>query len=555
MEFHVTFDFGDDILYAKQEWTEDWLRQIVRGYAERGVSAIHWIHSHGAFSFPKEFPGSKRYRFEGHIPDPLAVIADESHKNGMRCFSVIKINDRAIGMPFSPRKVTYNAKGEIEQDFLGGKFNYVHPWTLKHPEMRAGLHPSLQEKLPRKPVTAIRLWHEGPNLPETPFEIYVSKDNRNYTLYTGSKAVKFSERRRTPPVFVPAPDSAFGPEGTFTCIEFSGLNITEPFFAVMAGKPTELANTMSALVEIVDTEGKQAAFTYGLVPVIPDMMDQSQKEDWRNIGIAFDAAFGTSIPGRGFHFMTSGGRHRIEIKKRGFLGFARGKNRFLTGIQEYSYPEARNNCVQIVKEAFDSGCDAVDIRVNSHTESFDWENYGFGGPIVLEYKTRYGQDITRDKFDRAKWRALRGEYLTQALTEMSEFTRSCGKEFSIQFFDFFDHTAEELCKMEFYWDWKKWLTGGLVDSATLASFEWKSAFYADILELSHQQKIPLRMTPAMHSATEPDWERDLPIYLDACKRDGLKVFNIYESAAVSQLDTDGLRYKIPFLWKTIKEQK
>jgi len=554
MEFYVTFDFADDVLQAKQPWTEEWLRKIVRGYGERGVSAIHWIQTAGACKFPSDKMAWSA--FLETVPEALAVVADECHKNGMRCISIIKINDRVLAMPFTPRKVTFDEKGNIEQDFLGGKFGYVHPWTLKHPEMRAELHTSLQEKLPRKPVSAIRLWHEGPNLPETPFEIYVSKDNRDYTLYTGPMSIKFGERRRKPPVFVPAPDRAFGPEGTFTSIEISGLNIAEPFFAVAAKEPTELANTMSALAEIIDASGKNAAFTYGLVPVIADMKDQSRKEDWRKPGIAFDAAFGTDIPGRGWQFMTSGGRHRIDIKKRGLLGFARGKNNYLSGIQEYSYPEVRSYCVELVKEALDSGCDGVDIRMNSHTESFDWENYGFGGPIAAEYKKRYGKDITKDKFDRSKWRALRGEYLTQALLEMSAFTRSRGKSFSIQLFGHLDRKSEEICKMEFYWDWKKWIASGFMDALTLGSgWEWKEEFYRELISLCRLGKIPVTMTPSMHSAKDAEWERDLPIFLDYCKRDGFKAFNIYESAAVSLLDSDRLKFTRPPLWKMIGDRK
>ena len=557
MEFFVTFDFADDVLQAKQPWTEEWLRKIVRGYGERGISAVHWIQTAGVCKFPEEeqsslSPWSKYFET---VPNALAVVADECHKNGMRCVSIIKINDRVLAMPFTPRRVTFNEKGGIVQDFLGGKFGYVHPWTLKHPEMRAELHPSLQEKLPRKPVSAIRLWHEGPNLPETPFEIYVSKDNRDYTLYTGPKSIKFSERRRKPPVFVPAPDLAFGPEGTFTCIEISGLNIAEPFFAVAAKEPTELANTMSALAEIIDASGKSAAFTYGLLPVIADMKDQSRKEDWRKPGIAFDAAFGTDIPGRGWQFMTSGGRHRIDIKKRGLLGFARGKNNYLSGIQEYSYPEVRSYCVELVKEALDSGCDGVDIRMNSHTESFDWENYGFGGPIAAEYKKRYGKDITKDKFDRALWRKLRGEYVTQALKEMSDYTRSRGKEFSVQFFEFFDVKPEELCKMEFYWDWRKWINEGLLDCATIAGFTWKSSFYGEVRSLCKAKQLPMTMTPSMFSADDARWQEDGPIYFDACERDGFKAFNIYESAAVSLLDSDGLKFTRPPLWRIINKRR
>ena len=79
MEFCVTFDFADDVLQAKQPWTEEWLRKIVRGYGERGVKAIHWIQTRGACSFPadKQSSGAAWSTFLEVVPEALAVVADE----------------------------------------------------------------------------------------------------------------------------------------------------------------------------------------------------------------------------------------------------------------------------------------------------------------------------------------------------------------------------------------------------------------------------------------------------------------------------------------------
>jgi len=555
MEFHLTIDFGDDILYAKQEWTEEWLRKLVRGYGERGISAVHILHTHDLARAGAWAGYNSYFQFLDKVPNPIAVVADECHKHGMLCYSVIKFNDRYGGMPFAPGPVTYNSKGEIEQDFLGGKARWKNPWVRDHQNMRAELHPLLQEKYPRKPIGTIRLWHEGQNLQGTNFKIYTSQNNREYFPYLGPQKVTVIDQKRKPPVYTPAPDLIFGPEGVFTCIEFTGLKIDAPFFAIEANGGTELANTLSALTEIQDVDGKEAIFTYGVVPLIVSLLDKSQRENWKKNGIAFDAAKGSDFPGRGCHFMSSGGRHRLEVKKRGFVGFARGRNRYLTAVLELANPEARNWCAETAKFAVDSGCDFVDIRMNTHTESLDWENYGFGDPIVEEYKRRYGKDITKDPFDRALWRCLRGEYVNQTIKAMGDVMRSSGRKVSVQLLDRFNHPPDELCFMEFFWDWKKWLTEGLVDSATLAGFSWKDPFYKEAIETCKANNIPLIMTPAMFDANDDDWKRDGPIYFDAGEKDGFHAFNIYESAAVSLLDVDGLYFTCPSLWKMIKERK
>jgi len=555
MEFHVTFDFGDDILYAKRDWTEEYLREFVRGFAERGISAVHMLHTFDGARLISRDGDTRYWDFMDRVNNPLAVVADECHKQGMKFIAVIKPNDRGGGMPFSPRPVTFNSKGELEQDFLGGKYRHGHPWVLEHQNMKPELQPALQEKEPRKPVGVLRLWHEGPNLKGTNFKIYFSKDNLEYFPYTGPQKLRISEQKRMPPVYAPYPERLFGPEGTFTCVEFSGLKLDAPFFAVEAEGGTELANTLSALTEMIDIDGKEAVFTYGLTPLIATLLEQSQSENWKNNGIAFDAAKGSAVPGRGYHYMSSGGRHRHEVGKRAFIGFARGKNRYLRGVLELAYPEARAFCVKTAETALDSGADMVDIRLNSHEESLDWENYGFGGSIAAEYKKRYGKDITKEPFDRSLWRKLRGEYITQTIKEMGDAVRSRGKKVSVQLFTNFNHPAEELCWMEFFWDWKNWISSGLVDSATLAGFGFKQPFYREAIDSCRSAGVPLIMTPAAFDLDDAGWKEYGPEFFDHCEQDGFAAFNIYESSSVSLLDTDGIRFTCPSLWKMVGERK
>ncbi|MBN2456324.1 MAG: hypothetical protein JXB29_07310 [Sedimentisphaerales bacterium] len=103
------------------------------------------------------------------------------------------------------------------------------------------------------------------------------------------------------------------------------------------------------------------------------------------------------------------------------------------GVRELAYPLARQ---QKIDEYIDFvqkyRPDGILLYLHSHSAAGEHgDQYGFNPVIVDEYKKRYGIDILTDqRFDYKdpnfnqkaealeKWRALRGEYLTQFLREM-----------------------------------------------------------------------------------------------------------------------------------------
>ena len=408
MKFHVTIDFPDDLWQASGEWTEGALRQLVRGYAERGISAVHWIDygnradglwEAGSYLDRKETAAP----FIERVPNPLTVVVDEAHKHGLRAYSVLKAFDLCFAMPWASYPLGKGPGPPVGLPHVGGEGNWAIRWLRERPELRACLHPSLHEgDEPRWPIRTIRLWHEDDGLSEAPpIRIFVSADNGTYRPYSGPMDVRFGSRIRRPPVFTPAPEQALGNEGVFSCLGLSGLEIPEPFVCLEPTKPWALANTLQALVEVEDAAGQVVRFTYGLIP------RQVPRGRWREVGIAFDAAYQTPVPGRGWTWVRSGGRTRVELAELGLVGIARGRNEYLTGVVELAYPEARAYLVGMVQNAVEAGVDGVDLRFSTHTESLDWENYGFGPPIIEEFKQRHGVDIDTEPFDRALWRRLR----------------------------------------------------------------------------------------------------------------------------------------------------
>ncbi len=70
------------------------------------------------------------------------------------------------------------------------------------------------------------------------------------------------------------------------------------------------------------------------------------------------------------------------------LAVARGRNEYLVGPIEFAYPQVQAFLLKLIEQSLDSGVDGVDIRQSTHTESLDWENYGFNDPLVQAYRER-----------------------------------------------------------------------------------------------------------------------------------------------------------------------
>ncbi len=550
MNFHVTIDFPDDVGNAECVWTEDALRQLIRGYARRGIKAIHWMDyggiDEGMWERNSGFDrGGKSSRFVGNIPHPLRVVCDEAHKSGMLVYAIVKIHDLAFGMPYEHSTVPLGTGPQPPTGLphIGGEGTTAHRWLRQHPDRRVCLHPSLQgDHQPDVPIRTLRLWHETEALSEVPeIEIFTSADNGSYQAYRGPVERFVSAKERRPPLFAPAPEKAFGEPGTFTCIEFNGLDISAPFLCLKPAGPFDLANAVAALVEVEDADGQALPFTCGLITI------GGTPPSWRpDVGIAFDC--GRKLepgPGRGAgSARQSMGRIRIDFRQYEFLGLARGRNKHLTGMAELAYPEVRTWFFAMIENALDDGADGVDFRQNSHTECLDWENYGFSPPIIEDFKERYGVDISTEPFNRAAWRRLRGEYHTLFLEEAAAVVHAREKELVVHLMNIMDRPAEQFCFLEVFWDWRGWLCSGIVDRVTLKeTYEWAA------VDECKRLGIPTILT-------SKQWFPQLQgiEFLDFACNNGFEVFNIYESAGVTRLRVDGtIEFTNADLWDKVDE--
>lgn len=300
METHVTIDFPDDVGVAAGEWTEPVLRRAVRDLAARNVSALHWIDCP-----PEEGlwePGgymSEKYgrgvRMIERIPNPLAVVCDEAHRRNMPVYAVLKPHDLSMGLPYFNAPLGQKPEPAVGLPYVGGTGGKAVRWLRDNPELRMRIHPAL-EAGPETggAIATIRLWHETASPPETPeIRLWTSNDNETYRPVDGNAQAQQGPRKRKPPLYRHAPATGHEAEGSYYCVEWSGLNLTEPFVALEIVNPGGLANRLIAMIEAHNEVGQPIPFTYGIVPVQPA---GKRMAEWRTAGIRRNALSGLTSP-------------------------------------------------------------------------------------------------------------------------------------------------------------------------------------------------------------------------------------------------------------------
>jgi hypothetical protein len=106
---------------------------------------------------------------------------------------------------------------------------------------------------------------------------------------------------------------------------------------------------------------------------------------------------------------------------------------YFRGLIDYAWSEARSFRVAQAKELLDWGADGIHCSTsahcrhlgNRHQEDF----YGYSRPVVERFLTTYGGDIrTAERFDKAAWHDLKGEFMVQLYRDLAQLCHQRGKE-------------------------------------------------------------------------------------------------------------------------------
>lgn len=152
------------------------------------------------------------------------------------------------------------------------------------------------------------------------------------------------------------------------------------------------------------------------------------------------------------------------------------------GTIEFGYPQVRKAFLDQYDRFFSAGGDFSiydGIIFYTYVENFFSrfsDQFIYSDIAVKEFKARHGVDVLTEEFDRDKYLALRGEYITQYLREMRNVFDKHGKklafyidarepEIPMRWPSYPDILVPGRLKM----DWRTWVKEGLVDEIALRS--------------------------------------------------------------------------------------
>jgi hypothetical protein len=505
-----TVDFYDDILMAPYDHAM--LDEMFAGMSRFGIKQAYWIHHGNRESgfWDQTAAGDRAFRTFDMVGDDYLVAAVESsHKANIPLIGIFKPFDTAIC------NYTKAAEAGTPNDALGGKLTHTFHFPAAHPELCMRRRNAIGAQ---KPVQKIVVTSREPIAvaDASCIEIYVSNDNATFTRYTSPAEIQLTEKE----------------------VVIDNLSIVEPFLAVVfpEAAAASVLNTLPLLVQLYDADSSLLKFTYGIVRRNSTRSDFHLDNlltplDFREHGLYFDCA-GNGVPSAVWNSeMTSRNLFSLEVSG-GVLGISTQQNDHVPGMLSESEPQTHEWWLSMLTQMLDAGVDGIEIRVINHGNIFNWHEYGFNPPIVEAYRERYGIDITREEYDHAKLRALRGEFFTSFLRQASQLARSRGKRFHMHIEDMYQGPADEPSPMGLSLTWRTWIEEGLCDGVTLKTLNMNShdsAFGRDVVALCHQHDIPVSLSPFIHSAFQAPHSAEL---LESYRNSSIDAFNIYEYATL-----------------------
>ena len=172
------------------------------------------------------------------------------------------------------------------------------------------------------------------------------------------------------------------------------------------------------------------------------------------------------------------------------------------GPIEFAYPEARQAMADyLTKYVVEGKYDGISFLTYAENFSQRYEDeFGYGAPIVEEFRKKYGVDIRRGEFDRDAWRQMRGSHVTQFLRLLKKQLAAHGKQIAVCVHG--QHPEKPMqwnvdggvqTAGNFRWSVDDWLKGDVVDEINLFTPAAEPVIARLMLKIREQQS-PVRLT-------------------------------------------------------------
>ena len=443
------------------------LEAMVEAVRDLGFSRLYWITN-----FSDIYNHANAVLDDGEPlggVELLRQVVAMCHRRGVEFFIILK--------PFETKEsgtfpVTVSAPEEFKcVPRLGGAASVID-LLAEHPEMR------LRRRLSRRPaddrvaeVTLVSTSSGPIELGRADLQLFAGPENGVYRELTDFSVEAIEVER----------DGFQRPA--------LRLRIAEPeagdrFFIVKCNKRNEkpqVVNSLRTLVELRNPAGELLPRSIGtgqisragLIETLQwarlnsHVGDTKVPEEWLP-----PAEYGTSLETTAFDYNNASSLFPIALDgKDGYVAFSSLEDEYLSSPHP-AYPEVMKLWLDTIAKLSETGADGVDIRISDHASwTIDGDEYGFNEPVVTEFKKRYGVDVlTAPEFDRARWRALNGEYFTNFMRRSAKILHDRGMKLhvhiSMQMLDRDFWTLND-APVNFKWEWRKWIEEGLIDGISL----------------------------------------------------------------------------------------
>lgn len=380
-------------------FTEAQYEQVIRSLAGAGIGKVYLrVDVCGLTLYPtkvgKQYPGDGREPGSTNLVntlaryDPAAKTVELCRKYGLHvwCWDTL-FDDEATCLRYDP--VEDQAKHKTY-----GEYPLKDPFLIENPHLQWALDPRVKARQAAEPsrraghgpITAIKITSDGKcarnRVKQEQFDLHVSADNRSFRRY--DKPFTFKVVRDYPAVLL-----------------LEGLDIAEQYVKLAWRKPWPRGGGYSIC---------------GAPTGVAQMFHGGAWHEARAVWLD-----GSGNPERGGGDLRRTGRFAWDWGNRSLV-----IAKYLPampdhyGMIELAYPEAKAHKLAKLKELAAYGFDGFAYSMRSHTRGMDPKVYGYNDVIRDEYRRRYGKDIWKEDFDRAKWLDLRAQAVNEYLAMASK---------------------------------------------------------------------------------------------------------------------------------------
>ena len=463
--------------------------------------ALHWTFEKQALRLVETY---KHY-------NPCTETIRIGHKYGMEVWAWESLHDDA-GVCYSNANLPERYKSIYDK--LKG-WALLDPFYLDNPDALAEIDPqykmsdldvhAINEEARRLPIEKIVFtnpprWKGLPlgKITQDNFRIYVSADNKQYTLY--DKPFTFFTHK----------------VNGCNQIVVSGLNITQPYIKLdctdNSSKYSMVIMQLTGQGELYNTEGKK-------VPSAWNWGSGNPEKTWIN-----------------FAQFTGSAAWDYQDRYVGCVVGVIPQTQYYLGVVEYATQKGMKHGVDRFRELAEYPFDGFMFNTRCHSARADADRYGFNPEVLVKFKARYGHDYNGTESDKEGVCQIRAEGIAdffkncKTLTNGRPIYMSAPLPIEMKNDDNFNMSFGPLP-----WLYKRYFADGSIDGVIMIGKNWNNAsdfssYFTDEITGGKPIKIGIFREGAKYGKDMDFFKKDMSELLNA----NLDEIEFYESIILNQ---------------------